>query len=116
MKMVAFLKNRIIGVLLVIELVLCSIVALSMSRTSDEHCHWLYGKKVLLGNPDRDSSEFDSKMPVTALLTGVLGGDDVRWLREGCRPVGHVAYAHVLCEVASAVSMGVGSGRQKAHP
>ena len=67
MKMVAFLKNRIIGVLLVIELVLCSIVALSMSRTSDEHCHWLYGKKVLLGNPDRDSSEFDSKLPVTAL-------------------------------------------------
>ena len=33
------------------------------------------------------------------ILSGILWPEQYRWLRERCRPVGHIAYAQVLCEV-----------------
>ena len=59
--------NRLLLLLLGIELVLGVVVALNMAITADEYTHWEYGKNILLGNPDRTRWDFESKMPVTAL-------------------------------------------------
>ena len=62
-------RRRILGLLLLVTLafVLDTVVAVSMSKTTDEDNHLDYGKRILRFQPDRANFWDSSKMPIIAL-------------------------------------------------
>jgi hypothetical protein len=78
-----------LAVLLGVSAVLDTVVALSMSATSDEGRHVRYGTHILHLQPDRTNGRLDSQMPLSALnaLPGVVSS--------------YLSYLHILPRVST---------------